>query len=285
MEGKYEKATQFIAQMREISNFLLDNKELIDTDNYYAFTQCIDDLEKNTTRFTEDGNILKIGIIGAVKAGKSSFLNACIFDGEDILPKACTPMTAALTKISYSPVPKALVHFYSENDWRGIEEKSQEYDNRFNETYRKYCEKYEQAKKNNSGIGIVDKLNEKVTGAPEKKMPPMMTAEQYRNEFDRTINEALKACKELTTMADKNSDVLSAIGSAPKVIEGKVTETLEDYVGAKGKYTPIVSYVELQIDNEKLNGIEIIDTPGMNDPVVSRGNKTKSRLKRARKRS
>ena len=45
---------------------------------------------------------LKIGIVGQVKAGKSSFLNALIFDGKSILPKAATPMTAALTKIRYA---------------------------------------------------------------------------------------------------------------------------------------------------------------------------------------
>lgn len=274
MSNNYEKATEFIAQMREIAEFLSDNRDLIDIDNYYTFTQYIDDLEKNTTRFTEDGNILRIGIIGAVKAGKSSFLNACIFDGDDVLPKACTPMTAALTKISYSPVPKALVHFYSENDWKNIEEKSQEYDQRFNEAYDNYCEKYDQAEKNKA-----DKQDkQKGLSLTEKKMPPKLSAEQYRTEFDRNVPESLRACKELTSMAEKNGNVLSAIGSEPQIIEGNVTEKLEDYVGANGKYTPIVSYVELQINNEKLEGIEIIDTPGMNDPVVSRGNKTKEFL-------
>lgn len=49
----------------------------------------------------KEGRKLKIGIIGKVKAGKSSLLNAMIFNGEDILPKAATPMTAALTILGY----------------------------------------------------------------------------------------------------------------------------------------------------------------------------------------
>ena len=50
----------------------------------------------------EKEGVLRIGIVGQVKAGKSSFINALLFDGNDILPKASTPMTAALTVIKYS---------------------------------------------------------------------------------------------------------------------------------------------------------------------------------------
>ena len=42
---------------------------------------------------------LTIAIVGRVKSGKSSFLNALVFNGESILPQAATPMTAALTFI------------------------------------------------------------------------------------------------------------------------------------------------------------------------------------------
>lgn len=52
--------------------------------------------------FAEQGRVLRIGIIGRVKAGKSSMLNALLFNGNDILPKAATPMTAALTIMEYS---------------------------------------------------------------------------------------------------------------------------------------------------------------------------------------
>ena len=49
-----------------------------------------------------EGNILKIGVVGQVKAGKSSFLNSLLFDGESVLPKASTPMTAGLTVLEYT---------------------------------------------------------------------------------------------------------------------------------------------------------------------------------------
>lgn len=61
--------------------------------------------------FAEQGRVLRIGIIGRVKAGKSSMLNALLFNGNDILPKAATPMTAALTIMEYSENVSAEVDF------------------------------------------------------------------------------------------------------------------------------------------------------------------------------
>lgn len=277
MSENYEKAAEFIAKMRGIADNLGENRDLIDTDNYYAFTQYIDELEKNINRFTEEGNILKIGIIGAVKAGKSSFLNACIFDGEEVLPKACTPMTAALTKISYSEEPKALVHFYSQSDWQSISDRSDEYDRSLEAGYNKYCERFKSDKAEDQKL--LDKAKDKAKDfVQNKKQRKLLSKEEFRMNFDRDVSESIKACKELTEMAAKNGEVHSVIGSEPCVIEGEVSQKLQDYVGANGKYTPIVSYVELQINDERLNGIEIIDTPGMNDPVASRGDKTRKFL-------
>lgn len=60
--------------------------------------------------------------------------------------------------------------------------------------------------------------------------------------------------------------------------EGAYFDQLDEYVGADGKYTPIVNYTEIQIDNEMLKGIEVIDTPGLNDPIKSRSRTTKKFL-------
>ncbi len=50
---------------------------------------------------------------------------------------------------------------------------------------------------------------------------------------------------------------------------------LNEYVGENGKFTPIVKSVSIFIDKEDLDGISIVDTPGLYDPVVSRVDKTK----------
>lgn len=58
-------------------------------------------------------------------------------------------------------------------------------------------------------------------------------------------------------------------------------KNLVEYVGADGKYVSIVKSVRITLPEEWLKGVEIVDTPGFNDPVVSREERTKEFLKRA----
>ena len=64
-----------------------------------------DALKNDIQRFEQDQQTLNIAIMGQVKAGKSSFLNALLFDGKPVLPTAATPKTANLTRISYGAIP------------------------------------------------------------------------------------------------------------------------------------------------------------------------------------
>ena len=73
-------------------------------------------------RIEADEQHLSIGIMGQVKAGKSSFLNALLFDGKPILPEAATPKTANLTRIAYGEHPHLTVHYYSPQEWQEIED-------------------------------------------------------------------------------------------------------------------------------------------------------------------
>ncbi len=50
---------------------------------------------------------------------------------------------------------------------------------------------------------------------------------------------------------------------------------LNEYVGEDGRFTPIVKSVSIYVDNEDLEGISIVDTPGLYDPIISRVDKTK----------
>lgn len=78
--------------------------------------QSSEEWQKRLDGFEEEGRLLKVGIIGRVKAGKSSLLNALLFDGNDILPKAATPMTAALTIMEYGEDVRAEVDFFTQKD-------------------------------------------------------------------------------------------------------------------------------------------------------------------------
>ena len=59
------------------------------------------DIKEGGDRLKRDNEILKIGVVGQVKAGKSSFLNSLLFEGENVLPRASTPMTAGLTVLEF----------------------------------------------------------------------------------------------------------------------------------------------------------------------------------------
>ena len=80
-----------------------------------------------------DNNTLKIGVVGQVKAGKSSFLNSLFFDGESILPKASTPMTAGLTVLEYNDSNEFQIEYYNKKEWRIFEVRADDYDRQINE--------------------------------------------------------------------------------------------------------------------------------------------------------
>ena len=55
---------------------------------------------------------LTIGVIGQMKCGKSTFLNSFVFK-DDVLPAATTPMTAALSIITYGEKEHIVAEFYT----------------------------------------------------------------------------------------------------------------------------------------------------------------------------
>lgn len=50
-------------------------------------------------------------------------------------------------------------------------------------------------------------------------------------------------------------------------------------MGADGKYMPYTKAVRISLNNPNLKDLEVIDTPGVNDPIVSREERTKALLK------
>ncbi len=104
-----------------------------------------EELEKTLKEMQAEDRDLKVGIIGRVKAGKSSLLNALIFEGVEVLPKAATPMTASLTILKYANTLSAEVEFYSPKDIAELKNEHERYVREFN---RIVDEEVKKAKKN-----------------------------------------------------------------------------------------------------------------------------------------
>lgn len=253
------KANAYLQQARQIEQTLSEHQELFDEGKFLDFQSVTTTLETEIQRAQQDARKLSIGIVGAMKAGKSSFLNACIFGGRDVLPKAATPMTAALTRIRYSETPQATVHFYERKDWEKIEDNAQKYEEQLNTKYSNYCKIYDRSHADST------------EGVCSKQV-------FERTLFQQDVSEVLKSAKELTQMVGSNSAILEHLGDAD-VLDSDIMAKLQDYVGARGRFTPIVNYVELEVNLPELEDLEIVDTPGLNDPIVSRSYATRQFLR------
>lgn len=219
-------------------------------------------LQDNLRAVREEGRNLRIAVIGQMKAGKSSFLNAAIFN-RDLLPKADTPMTAALTKITYGPQTQAEIEFYSADDWADIEQRANEYQRRYTEAKRDLEE--QQTSQSRSPFA-------KLKSVP----PPSAEAIEAR------IPAGIKASYELVQKAhQQHLDVSTYLGKThtlEHIDAANLTKALQDYVGSSGRFTAITKMSVLYINDPRLEGLEIIDTPGFNDPVLSRGQITRNLL-------
>jgi predicted GTPase len=143
-----------------------------------------------------------VAVCGQMKAGKSSLLNALIFD-DIVLPVDDNVMTAKITIISYDQNPHLEIEFFSKNEW--------------NEVAKDYS--------------------------------------SFQSASAEIIKEKVKEISLKEKISIVNID--------------QFVSTLNQYVATVeqgGIYSPIVKSIRLYYPIEKLKGIDIVDTPGINDP-------------------
>lgn len=208
--------------------------------------------------------LMYIGIVGRVKAGKSSLLNALFFEGQNVLPSAATPMTAALTTLSYGDTFAAEVDFYSEQDESLIKQRASEYEQKLRkETLRLTSENREKAK-------------------------PQSEDDEFQKKVQRMAARSLKSDQQLEASYDQFQRMqASGLGRAELAQATKINATdiqqlktiLLDYVGASGRFMPFTKSVNIQLPLDSLRDICVVDTPGFNDPVQSREARTHELLK------
>lgn len=187
----------------------------------------IDTTQEKEIKDKLNTDVLTIGVIGQMKCGKSTFLNSFVFE-DDVLPSATTPMTAALSIITYGEEKKIVAEFYTQDEWE------------------------------------------------EQKMQAARSLEEVAG---NTLEESkVKAAKELVEKSVKlGYSLTSYLGKT----QDDSFDNLIEYVGADGKYISITKSVTIYYPKDYLKGVEIVDTPGFNDPIVSREERTKEFLRKA----
>lgn len=217
---------------------------------------------------SKENRDLSISLIGRVKGGKSSMVNALLFEGEQRLPEAAIPQTASLTYIRYAPKSYAVIHFYSQEDWDGFVAQKDNADRKKNEFRARFAAEEE------------DKAQKKMRRG-ERYVKKTLTP-QMLSTMAGVLESEFSAEEIISNVERNNLEPRSLIEQKTMIIEDSVEEPLdsklETYIGANGKYTPMVHHVELFINDEMMKGYEIVDTPGTNDPIVSRGKMTMDSL-------
>ncbi|MGL2807674.1 dynamin family protein [Helicobacter pylori] len=250
-----------------------------------------EELEKTLKELQNTNRDLKVGIIGRVKAGKSSLLNALIFEGVEVLPKAATPMTASLTILKYADTLSAEVEFYSPKDIAELKNEHERYVREFNkivdEEVKKQKEKQSLSNRAKEGIKNFGKFisgNKSDKAAPKERV---LSDEEIVKRAERIAKNELEKDTKLVSSYDqyekmKKSGSLNTEKLDPRIQANNLQELnqkLLQFVGADGKYMPYTKAVQISLNNPNLKDLEVIDTPGVNDPIVSREERTKALLK------
>ncbi|WP_198544416.1 dynamin family protein [Helicobacter pylori] len=250
-----------------------------------------EELEKTLQEMQAKDRDLKVGIIGRVKAGKSSLLNALIFEGVEVLPKAATPMTASLTILKYAQTLSAEVEFYSPKDILELENEHERYVREFNriveEEVKKQKEKQSlanRAKERVKNLGNMLNRNKNPEAAPKERV---LSDEEIVKRAERIAKDKLKGDEKLVSSYDQcekmkksgslNTETLDPCIQANSLQE--LNQKLLQFVGADGKFMPCTKAVQISLNNPNLKDLEVIDTPGVNDPIASREECTKALLK------
>lgn len=209
----FEEIQQKRSSVKDLANLALEWKWI----NKRRYAEILEKIENDT---------LTIGVIGQMKCGKSTFINAFLFK-DLILPAATTPMTASLSIITYGEKKSIKAEFYSNKEWEEIE---------------------------------------------------LMASRDLSSTDDESIRLKIKSAKELKS---KSSAITSKLSSLLGNTKLDSFESLKNYVSADGIYAPITKSVTIYYPETWLKGIELVDTPGFNDPMVSREERTKKFLKKA----
>jgi GTPase Era involved in 16S rRNA processing len=216
----------------------------------------------------KEERLLTIGIIGKVNAGKSSILNSVFFDGKPVLPKAATPMTAALSVLTHGETFSATVHYFTPGDLAVIKTGHKSYEDKFGR--------------------LVEEKKKEDEGRLKRRGEPV---DPIQIEKGAKIKAAQELADTSYGVCHDQYERMLKTGGHPEVIctnesrridaedEDSLMKKLNEYVGSEGKFMPFTNYVEICLPYDSLRDIRVVDTPGINDPVRSREERTMEYLR------
>ena len=157
-------------------------------------------------------------------------------------------MTAGLTVLEYGEQNEFEVEYYNKGEWVTFLDKAKEYDSII-QGQKEFCP------------AMSDDELARMVNVPED----LAAAKELVVKCARIAQNEI--CEKSKTVTESFSDVRN------------LQNILEDYVGADGKYTSIVKCLTIRLNDDRLRNLRIVDTPGVNDPVVSREMRTREFLR------
>ncbi len=183
------------------------------------------------------------------------------------------------------------MEFYSQKDIAELENEHKRYVREFNrivdEEVKKQKEKQSLANRAKEGLNKFGKSlsrNKSTEAAPKKKI---LSDEEILEKAKGIAKSELEKDTKLVSSYDqcekmKKSGLLNTKNLDSRIQANNLQELnqkLLQFVGADGKFMPYTKAVQISLNNPNLKDLEVIDTPGVNDPIASREERTKALLK------
>ncbi len=182
------------------------------------------------------------------------------------------------------------MEFYSPKDIAELKNEHERYEREFQrivgEEVKKQKEKQSLSNRAKEGFKSFGKAfsRNKSDETPKERV---LSDEEINKRAERIAKDKLKGDEKLVSSYDqyekmKKSGSLNTKNLDPRIQANNLEELnqkLLQFVGANGKYMPYTKAVQISLNNPNLKDLEVIDTPGVNDPIASREERTKALLK------
>lgn len=240
-----------------------------------AGVNSVADIETTIASLRNQGRTLQIGIIGRVKAGKSSLLNALFFGGASVLPHAATPMTAALTTLGHGDRPRMRAEFFTNEELQKFRNLHEEHEKAIDDEValleRRSLQRTSQMTSNKQRIP---------SSVADESVPRPGLRELAKKKIDKediSRHSGWEMWESIKKVGGENKMPHKEDAFDFNNID-ELRVRLADYVGTQGHRTPFTKCMHLELPFDSLRDLQVVDTPGLSDPIVSRERRTQLML-------